>query len=285
MPPRFAFLWLLLALLAAPAPAADLPAHFAGQGLSIELVCDATTIEPGQTFHLGLAIHHQPGYHTYWQNPGIAGVPTKLVPQLPPGFTAAALRFPPPDKVLMAALRVHGFERDVLLALPITAPPNLPDGTLTIPVDASWMCCQRTCNPGFAKLSLTLRCGRPSAPHPTWAPRFAQLLAAQPPPLQDWTLSARRIDQHIELTALPPPGLPLPAAPQFFSLDNLICSHPRQAWQPHRNGYQVLLSLSDFPPPDQSHLRGLLFGHSSWLSATQAPYASIAVPIAPATPP
>ncbi len=276
---------LLLCFLAAPGRAAAPPATFSGPGLAVELVCDADVVQPGQTFHLGLWIRHQPGYHTYWQNPGIAGLPTQLRPQLPPGFTVGPLLFPPPDKVHMAALRVHGYERDVLLALPITAPSHLSDGLLTIPAEASWMCCQRTCNPGFAKLSLTIRSGSPSIPNATWSPRFAALRAAQPPPLESWTLTARRRDAAIELTALPPPGLPLPSAPQFFSLDNLICSHPRQAWLPYENGYQVLLSLSDFLPPDQTQLRGLLFAQGSWLPGPAAPYAAIAVPISPRSAP
>jgi thiol:disulfide interchange protein DsbD len=264
--------------------AEERPASFTGKGISLELVADAKVIQPGQTFHLGLWLEHEPGYHTYWQNPGLAGVPTKLTPELPPGFTAGALIYPPPDKVKMAAINVHGYERAVLVALPIKAPADLKPGPIAFPVEATWMCCFRTCNPGHAKLSLTLQAGAAAAPDAVWAPVFEALANQQPPALEGWTLTARRFEKEVELTVAPPAGLALPSAPQFFSSDNLICSHPPQNWQPDGRGYRVRLSLSDFQPPDESHLRGLLFGKGSWLPGPPAPYVSISVPITLAGP-
>ena len=266
-------------LLALPGRAQPASCIFNGKGVRVQLVSDASKIQAGQTFHLGLWLQHEPGYHTYWQNPGLAGIATNLKPELPPGFTTGAMIYPPPDKVKMASLNVHGFERDILVALPITAPSPLPAGDLTIPVQASWMCCQRTCNPGLAQLSIRLATGEKSTPDAAWLPKLQALLAAQPPVISGWTLKATRFEKEIELMAEPPPDLPLPEGPQFFSSDNLICSHPLQDWQKSGTGYRVRLSLSEFPPDDQSHLRGLLFGKGSWLPKQNAPYCSIAVPV------
>ena len=262
----------------------DLPAAFTGKGLSVQLVSDSVTIRPKGTFHLGLWLRHDPGYHTYWQNPGLAGVPTKMMPQLPPGFTAGPMIYPPPDKVKMAAINVHGYERDVLVAIPVSAPALLPPGPLKISVEATWMCCQRTCNPGLARLSLTLDTGPDAKADAVWQPKFNALLASQPPLLTGWDLSATRIEKEIELTAYPPRGVALPDAPQFFSIDNLVCSHPPQSWQKLGSGYRVRLALSDFPPEDGGHLRGLLSGKGSWLPGRAANYVQIAVPIARALP-
>ncbi len=282
---RIPYLRLLFSLaLGFTARAEERPASFTGKGLAVELVADAKVIQPGQTFHLGLWLEHEPGYHTYWQNPGLAGVPTKLTPELPPGFTAGPLIYPPPAKVKMAAINVHGYERAVLVALPITAPAELKPGRIEFPVEATWMCCFRTCNPGHARLSLTLQAGGAAVPDPAWAPRFEALAARQPPALAGWTVTARRFGKEIELRAIPPAGLALPSAPQFFSSDNLICSHPPQNWQADGSGYRVRLSLSDFQPQDPSHLRGLLFGKGSWLPDPPAPYAMINVLITAAGP-
>jgi DsbC/DsbD-like thiol-disulfide interchange protein len=256
-------------------------ALFEGKGLTVKLVSDVTSVAAGQTFHLGLWLRHEPGYHTYWQNPGLAGVPTRLVPALPAGFTAGGLIYPPPDKVKMAAINVHGYERDVLVALPVTAPATLPAGSLTIPVEATWMCCRRTCNPGFANMALTLNAGPAAVPDAAWAPKFQDLLALQPPALKGWTLSAKRFEKEVELTLQPPAGMALPESPQFFSSDNLICSHPPQAWQKDGSGCRVRLTISDFQPGDQTHLRGLLFGKGSWQGGKSAPYVSIVVPLEP----
>jgi DsbC/DsbD-like thiol-disulfide interchange protein len=280
MPRLLPFLLLLWQLIPASAAKAEHPpASFAGKGLTVQLVSDAGTIQPGQIFHLGLWIHHDPDYHTYWINPGLAGITTQLKPQLPPGFTAGTLIFPPPDKVNMAALRVHGYKNDILLALPITAPTDLRPGPVTFPVDAAWMCCHRTCNPGNTKLSLTLASAANAVPDAAWTPKFEALQQSQPPALTGWNLSARRLEKEIELTAVPPAGLPLPEEPQFFSLDNLICSHPLQVWEKAGTGYRVKLSLSDFPPEDQTQLRGLLSAQGSWQKEAQKNCVSIAVPI------
>ena len=260
------------------------PTTFTGKGISVELVSDRRTIQAGQTFYLGLWLRHEPGYHTYWQNPGLAGVPTTLVPELPAGFTAGAMIYPPPDKVKMAAINVHGYEHDVLVALPVTAPANLAPGPIVIPVEAAWMCCQRTCNPGLAKLSLTVQAGPAALADAAWEPKFKALLAEEPPALEGWTSTAQRFEKEVELTLHPPAGLGFPEVPQFFSSDNLICSHPPQTWQRDGSGYRVRLPLSDFLPDDQTRLRGLLFGKGSWLPGKQAAYAVISVPITPAGP-
>ena len=280
----FPVLFLLLLSPAAHAAQEDAPATVSAKGLTVELVTSSVRIAAGQTFYLGLWLQHEAGYHTYWQNPGLAGVPTKLAPRLPPGFSVGAMVYPPPDKVKMAAINVHGYERNVLVALPVTAPATLSPGPLTIPVEATWMCCRRTCNPGLAQLSVTVECGSSKALHPVWHPKFEALLEAQPKLLTGWNLSAIRSSEGIDLTLRPPAGQPLPEAPQFFSSDNLICSHPPQAWQKVGSGYSVRLALSDFQPPDPSHLRGLLLGQGSWGAGGTRAYAEIVVPISP-TPP
>ena len=63
-----------------------------------ELVAHAPDgVGPGKPLWLGLAIAHQPGWHTYWKNPGDSGLPTQLEwRQLPPGIDWAPFRPPFP---------------------------------------------------------------------------------------------------------------------------------------------------------------------------------------------
>ncbi|MDB6132795.1 MAG: Thiol:disulfide interchange protein [Verrucomicrobiales bacterium] len=269
-----------------PAKAQEkLPSHFKGSGLQVRLVSDVTALQPGQTFHLGLWIQHNPGYHTYWSNPGIAGVPTNLTPELPDGFTAGGMIYPPPDKVKMAGLSVHGYERDILVALPVTAPKQL-SGPVTVKAKASWMCCHITCNPGFTDLSLTFPTAAAPSPDAEWKPRFDALLASQPPAATGWVFTAQRSGPAVNLTVTPPAGVPLPEKPQFFSSDNLICSHPVQEWKTVNGTATVSLSVSDFPPKEENRLRGLLhtgMPGASLLPGTATAYASLDVPIQPDT--
>jgi len=44
-----------------------------------ELVAHAPQgVQAGQAFWLGLQLQHQPGWHTYWRNPGDSGLATQL---------------------------------------------------------------------------------------------------------------------------------------------------------------------------------------------------------------
>src|SRR6188474_3333938 len=96
-----AFLILLPALLLPAWAEPPLQATFSGTGVKVELVSEVTAIRPGQPFYAGLFLRHEPAYHTYWKNPGLAGVVTKLEWTLPPGWKAGGIEWPAPDKVMM----------------------------------------------------------------------------------------------------------------------------------------------------------------------------------------
>jgi len=51
------------------------------------LLADVAAVAPGQPFTAGLLLEMVPGWHTYWQFPGDAGIPTEIKWQLPPGWS------------------------------------------------------------------------------------------------------------------------------------------------------------------------------------------------------
>ena len=67
--------WICLAAIAAHA------AH-----TQVRLILSADTARPGDTVMAGVDLKLEPGWHTYWKNPGAAGMPTRIEWQLPPGF-------------------------------------------------------------------------------------------------------------------------------------------------------------------------------------------------------
>jgi DsbC/DsbD-like thiol-disulfide interchange protein len=145
------------------------------------------------------------------------------------------------------------------------------------------MCCARSCAPGYADLALTIPAGQgePSAnPH---ADAFRKARLQHPVPARDWQFTARRPQPGtVILTARPSqPGTPLPKAPQFFSADNLICSHPPQSWQKRDGSYEVALTISEMPPKDQRSLRGVLTASHGWLGKGSARAITIDIPISP----
>ena len=42
------------------------------------LVSDTDAVQPGTPFRVGLRLRMADGWHTYWKNPGDAGVPPEL---------------------------------------------------------------------------------------------------------------------------------------------------------------------------------------------------------------
>lgn len=103
----------------------------------------------GKPLELGLQIQHQPGWHTYWKNPGDSGLPTQLTWTLPAGTTAGAIAWPAPKKITVAQLANYGYEGTVLLSVPVTvdAAFQSPDGQLTINLKAQWLVCKTECIP------------------------------------------------------------------------------------------------------------------------------------------
>ncbi|MEO7724165.1 MAG: thioredoxin, partial [Chthoniobacterales bacterium] len=52
---------------------------FEGRELvTAQLVTETATVVPGQPITAGLLLKMVPGWHTYWQFPGDAGIPTEI---------------------------------------------------------------------------------------------------------------------------------------------------------------------------------------------------------------
>jgi len=55
---------------------------------TVTLVSDTDATAPGTPYRVGLRLRLAPGWHTYWKNPGDAGIPPELEFSLAPGVTA-----------------------------------------------------------------------------------------------------------------------------------------------------------------------------------------------------
>lgn len=81
---------------------------------------------------LGLHMQHTPGWHTYWKNPGQAGMATSLQWQLPTGWEAGEIAWPVPVKFMAGGLVNFGYADNVLLAVPVRIPALPATGTVPI---------------------------------------------------------------------------------------------------------------------------------------------------------
>ena len=87
---------------------------------TVSLVSDTDAVAPGTPFRVGLRLQLAPGWHTYWQNPGDAGVPPDLDLTLPPGASAGPIVWPAPQRVAEGPLMTYAYTGDLLLPVTVT---------------------------------------------------------------------------------------------------------------------------------------------------------------------
>lgn len=229
-------------------------------GADLKLVSDTTAVEASKPFTVGLHIHHHKGYHTYWQNPGIVGVPTDIAWTLPPGFTTDPIQWPTPEVVDMAGHPAHGFHRDVLLMVQITPPSEITSKDITLRAEINWMACAKTCHPGNTSLSLTLPTGKttPSVSRPLFKKAKEEL----PTPLANWSVNLLSSPSAPTIRLLLVPQAHPPAKLEnlyFFSSDGQVSSDRPQKLSPQVKGaYTLILERSEYGPEKASHLPGVL---------------------------
>ncbi len=224
--------------------------------LRIELVSEVTSVQPGQPFYVGLHLQHKEGYHTYWKFPGVVGVPTNITWNLPPGWKAGDIEWPEPERVFMFKIRAQGYHGEVILPVLITPPQKLEDGAaVTLAGKASWMCCNRECNPGFKDLTLTLPVSNaPTALNKTSEKLFAQARATLPPPISEWETRATLHDGKVILRLVPQTTELKKHAANikdlfFFTEDGLINPDKEQIVKHESDGSLVLeMLVSEYGP-------------------------------------
>ena len=146
--------WIFLPLLAFAAHAQV----YEGKTLvTASLVSDTAGIVPGKPFEVGVLLEMAPRWHTYWEYPGDAGLPTAIAWTLPEGFVAGPIQWPLPDRVIEPGeIEVYAYKDKVLLLTAIVPPAKIAEKTVTLRAKVDWLVCEEICIPGSADLELSL---------------------------------------------------------------------------------------------------------------------------------
>jgi len=232
--------------------------------LRAELLAHAPQgVQAGQALWVGLKLTHQPDWHTYWRNPGDSGLPTQIELNLPKGITAGEVQWPLPLKLKAGSLTNYGFEKTVLLAVPLTVSKQFKptaDPSLEIKAHANWLVCKLECIPQEGDFSIRIPLNSSLAAHTA---AFEAVLAEQPQPLPNAKATTRFEAQRLVLQVS---GLPavlqgkklsiFPDAPEL--LESATDLHPRasQSWQ--GDLWTVQLPLSNLRMTDPKQLGILL---------------------------
>lgn len=236
--------------------------------ITVELVAEHAAIAPGQPFRVGLRIDLEDGWHTYWRNPGDAGLATSFKLALPDGFSASEIEWPFPERFGEAPEVSYGYHGRLVLPVTITPPSSLrPGDTVHIGARASWLVCNEVCIPGKAELSLALPVFDGQIDPTQRAVLFdeADRAAARRP--GKINVAARRFEGHYELRIANAPGrdAPLPSEVYFFAGEESVVDHSAaQKIEATPGAVTIRVPISPYEVEPASHLRGVLFSPEPW---------------------
>jgi len=131
---------------------------FKASDSTIEIISESKTMSIGDELLLGLKFQLNPGWHTYWKNPGDAGEGALVTWNLPKGFKASEILWPGPETIPVEPLMTFGYEDQITLLTTISA-SNTAIFPAILKVQVSWYTCKDICVPQEANLELTIESG------------------------------------------------------------------------------------------------------------------------------
>ena len=132
------------------------------------LVTESDTVAPGKPVRVALRLRLAPGWHTYWRNPGDAGVAPDLSFTLPPGVTAGPVAWPAPHLETEGPLATYAYTGELLLPVTLTGAQGATDIQLTAELAGLRQCLRARirrippdcCPPATARPRRRRRCSR-----------------------------------------------------------------------------------------------------------------------------
>ena len=210
---------------------------------------------------LGLALEHQPGWHTYWKNPGDSGLPTTLAWTLPAGFSAGDLQWPAPQQLPLGPLMNYGYAGKVLLPVALSVPPSAaaaPSGVVQIRLRADWLVCKEICIPESGAFQLDLPARTPVTAH---GALFDAARRALPPSLAQVQAQATAGATSLDITVGGLPAAMRGRQVQLFVEETGVIDYaaaPVQRWDGERLLLQAPLAAQRSESP--ARMRAVLAG-------------------------
>ncbi len=211
------------ALLASGLAVAAESAAVATPRVTATLLSSRDAVAPGERFQLALVQKIAPGWHTYWQNPGDSGEPTRIEWTLSQGATAGEIQWPAPHAIPVEPLVNFGFEGILLLPVEIAVPRDAkPGDRLTLKANATWLVCEKICIPEEGAFTLDLPIEAAAVVDDAAQSRIEAARAALP------TLAGfkGKLTADGEALVLALPGLAGPPSElRFFPLSDTLIDH------------------------------------------------------------
>ena len=164
------------------------------------IISEEESVQPGHPFWVGIHLTIEKDWHTYWKNPGDAGMAPVITWNLPDGLRVTSVQWPTPIKFSLDSAVGFGYEHEVTLLVQITPEASLSVPSAEINADVRWVVCSdTTCLPGDTSLKLTLPVNS-AQPVISAQQKDAFVKARGEIPKKNEFLQAQRKDNLIELS-------------------------------------------------------------------------------------
>ncbi|MBC6412268.1 MAG: thioredoxin family protein [Hyphomonadaceae bacterium] len=125
-----------------------------------QLVSTHDSVAPGQDFYIALRTELDPGWHTYWRNPGDSGEPVQITWDVPETLTYGDMVWPLPYPIATGPIINYGFEGVPFFPVKFTVSGTARAGdVLNINADIYYLVCADVCIPEDTRLSLEIPVG------------------------------------------------------------------------------------------------------------------------------
>ncbi|MBD3645903.1 MAG: hypothetical protein HUJ31_00305, partial [Pseudomonadales bacterium] len=175
--------------------------------VEVSLVAEDTAIRPGEPFHVALIQDIEPGWHTYWRNPGDSGAPTEIVWDLPDGFSAGDIQWPWPERVPYGPLVNFGYHDQVIFPIEITPPEVIGTDQVILRGEVQYLVCADICIPEDATVELAMPVSGTAHANPDHAGLFEAARAKIPRDIgvdASYRVEAEQLTIHVKMSGLEP---------------------------------------------------------------------------------
>ena len=152
------YIWALFwALLFLSGEAFALAAKGSTDKVSASLYTNYETLSAGKDIEVLVRFDMFDGWHTYWLNPGDAGLETQIKWRLPKGFEETSVEYSSPQKFLFEEMVQYGFGNVAYLKTKILVKQKIKGRALQkFSATLSWLACKDVCVPESVRLDFEL---------------------------------------------------------------------------------------------------------------------------------
>ncbi|MFP4312998.1 MAG: protein-disulfide reductase DsbD family protein [Alphaproteobacteria bacterium] len=169
--------------------------------VAFRVLAERNAVSGGEEIWVGVEQSIYPEWHTYWQNPGDSGSAPRHNWSLPEGFEIGPIHWPVPKKIPYDTLLNYGYSGSVMLMQKLKLPETLPEGPITLSVDAEALVCKDICIPEYGTFDLVLN--DPDNPGEDNSEYFEKALEKEPQSVQ-WPAEYGVNGDLFELRISPP---------------------------------------------------------------------------------